>query len=115
MGLWFTVDADGFEDWYREHYRHVFASVLVVSGNRPATADAVDEAFARALERWPRVRTMDSPLGWTFTVARNLLRRSARRAAQGTNRRDHRPAAAPEIDVALWDTRAHARRSASAS
>lgn len=103
MGLWFTVDVEGFEDWYGEHYRRVFASVLVVSGNRAATADAVDEAFARALERWPRVRAMRSPIGWTFTVARNLLRRAARRSARdgaievvvGTT---------PEIDVALWET-----------
>ena len=103
MGLCFAVDVDGFEDWYREHYRRVFASVLVVSGNRAATAEAVDEAFARALERWPRVRTMGSPIGWTFIVARNLLRRAARHAA-----RDHTVEVAvdpvPEIDVALWET-----------
>ena len=46
---------------------------------------------------------MDSPVGWTFTVARNQLRRAARRRA-----REHtlaRPAErAPDIDVALWDT-----------
>ena len=53
MRLCLAVDADGFDDWYREHYRRVFASVLLVSGNRAATADAVDEAFARAFERWP--------------------------------------------------------------
>jgi RNA polymerase sigma factor (sigma-70 family) len=103
VGLCFPVDADGFEDWYREHYRRVFSSVLVVSGNRAATAEAVDEAFARALERWPRVRTMASPIGWTFTVARNLLRGAGKRAA-----RDRVVAALvhpePEIDVALWDT-----------
>ena len=103
VGLCFPVDADGFEDWYREHYRRVFASVLVVSGNRAATSEAVDEAFARALERWPRVRTMASPIGWTFTVARNLLRRAAKRSARDravglTVNLD------PEIDVALWET-----------
>lgn len=95
------MDADGFDDWYREHYRRVYASVLVVSGDRAATGDAVDEAFARAWERWPRVRAMDSPVGWTFTVARNQLRRAARRRA-----REHALAvpleAPPEIDVALW-------------
>lgn len=103
MGLCFPVDADGFEDWYREHYRRVFASVLVASGNRAATAEAVDEAFARALERWPRVRTMASPIGWTFTVARNLLRRAAKRSARD---RGTEPAVSSdaEIDVALWDT-----------
>lgn len=102
MGLCFPVDADGFEDWYREHYRRVFASVLVVSGNRAATADAVDEAFARALERWPRVRVMESPIGWTFTVARNLLRRAAKRVAR--ERGVEVPVNPPtEVDLALWD------------
>jgi RNA polymerase sigma-70 factor (ECF subfamily) len=97
------VDTDGFEDWYREHYRRVFASVLLVSGDRAAVAEAVDEAFARALERWPRVRAMASPVGWTFTVARNTLRRAARRSAR--ERSVAAPSAvAPEIDVALWNT-----------
>src|SRR4051812_28567703 len=94
---------EGFAAWYQEQYRRVFASVLLVSGDHAATADAVDEAFARAWERWPRVRAMDAPAGWTFTVARNLLRRSARRRA-----REQSLAApvvpAPEIDVALWQT-----------
>ena len=67
------------------------------------TGDAVDEAFARALERWPRVRTMDSPIGWTFTVARNLLRRAARSGRRVTFGRGHREPT-PEIDMALWDT-----------
>ena len=69
------MGGDGFAEWYQENYRRVFASVLMVSGDHGAAADAVDEAFARALERWSRVRAMDSPSGWTFTVARNLLRR----------------------------------------
>jgi RNA polymerase sigma factor (sigma-70 family) len=97
------VDDSGFAEWYEAHYRRVFASVLIVSGDRAATADAVDEGFARAWERWPRVRSMESPAGWVFTVARNLLRRSARRHA-----REHALAVAaqpePEIDVALWQT-----------
>jgi len=97
------VEVGSFDDWYRDSYRRVFASVLLVAGDRAATADAVDEAFARAWERWPRVRTMASPLGWTFTVARNQLRRSARRRAR---ERSLAPAVAhpPEIDVALWET-----------
>ncbi len=103
MGLCFTVDVDEFEDWYGEHYRRVFASVLVVSGNRAATADAVDEAFARALERWLRVRTMASPVGWTFTVARNLLRWAARRSAR-ESASEVGAGTTPEIDVALWET-----------
>jgi len=102
VGLCFPVDVDGFEDWYREHYRRVFASVMVVSGDRAAVAEAVDEAFARALERWPRVRAMDSPIGWTFTVARNVLRRGARRSARERSV-EIAVGSVPEIDVALWD------------
>jgi RNA polymerase sigma-70 factor (ECF subfamily) len=97
------VDQTAFDDWYRENYRRVYASVLVVSGDRGATAEAVDEAFARAWERWPRVGAMASPVGWTFTVARNELRRAGRRRAR--ERALIPPAAvASEIDVALWET-----------
>ena len=103
MRLCHVVDDDGFADWYREQYRRVFTSVLLVSGDRAAVADAVDEAFARALERWPRVSAMGSPVGWTFTVARNQLRRAARRHAR---ERELAPEPAPEreVDVALWET-----------
>ena len=97
------MDDDGFAAWYREQYRPVFASALLVSGDHGNTADAVDEAFARAWERWPRVRAMESPAGWTFIVARNLLRRSARRRAR--ERSLAAPAEPqPEIDIALWQT-----------
>jgi RNA polymerase sigma-70 factor (ECF subfamily) len=97
------VNDRDFEAWYEDHYRRVYASVLLVSGDRAATADVVDEAFARAWERWSRVRAMASPVGWTFTVARNELRRAGRRRAR---ERELAPPSevAPEIDVALWQT-----------
>jgi RNA polymerase sigma-70 factor (ECF subfamily) len=103
VGLCLTMGDDGFAEWYQEQYRLVFASVLLVSGEHGATADAVDEAFARAWERWPRVRAMDAPAGWTFTVARNLLRRSARRRAREAALAAP-VAPEPEIDIALWQT-----------
>jgi RNA polymerase sigma-70 factor (ECF subfamily) len=96
------VDTDDFETWYRDEYRRVFASVLVMCGDRSRAAEATDEAFVRALERWPRVRTMSSPTGWTFIVARNLLRRTARRVDR---ERSVAPPerVAPEVDHGLWD------------
>src|SRR5262249_32932054 len=105
-GPWDSVsrmDDAEFADWYRDHYRRVYASVLVVSGDRGATADAVDEAFARAWERWSKVRVMESPAGWTFTVARNLVRRGAKRRTRERSVVQPVPVA-PEIDVALWQT-----------
>jgi RNA polymerase sigma factor (sigma-70 family) len=101
--LCLPVDVHGFAEWYQEQYRRVFASVLVISGDHSAVAEAVDEAFARALERWPRVSAMGSPVGWTFTVARNQLRRGARRRAR-ERELTPAPAPAPEIDGALWET-----------
>jgi RNA polymerase sigma-70 factor (ECF subfamily) len=97
------MDRGEFAAWYEEHYRRVFASVLLVSGDRAATSDAVDEAFARAWERWGRVQSMASPVGWTFIVARNELRRATRRRARDRELAQP-PEVAPEIDVALWET-----------
>jgi RNA polymerase sigma-70 factor (ECF subfamily) len=97
------VDADEFEAWYRDEYGRVFASVLVVCGDRSLAADVTDEAFVRAFERWPRVRAMRSPTGWTFAVARNLVRRSRRRAARERLAAPAPELVAPEIDFAIWD------------
>ena len=44
----------------------MFASMTVLSGQRDLAADATDEAFSRALERWDRVGCMESPAGWTY-------------------------------------------------
>jgi RNA polymerase sigma-70 factor (ECF subfamily) len=99
-----------FEAWYQAQYRRIFASVYLVSGDRSACADAVDEAFARAYERWPRVSQMASPAGWTWMVARNALRttrRADRRrlaaldalALLAPEDRSH----APDLAVEVWD------------
>jgi RNA polymerase sigma-70 factor (ECF subfamily) len=96
------VEGEAFEVWYRGHYRRVYASVLLIAGDRAATAEAVDEAFTRAWERWPRVQGMASPVGWTFTVARNHLRRAARRRAR-ERALVPSPPPAGDVDVELWD------------
>ena len=97
-----ATDVDEFERWYREAYPRVYASVLVVSGDRGLAAEATDEAFVRSLERWPKVRTMRSPAGWTFTVARNLLRRGARRAARERSLEAPPASVVPDTDPDLW-------------
>lgn len=48
-------------------------------GSLDIAADATDEAFVRALDRWPKVRAMASPVGWAVTVAMNATRCQARR------------------------------------
>ncbi len=73
--------ADGFEAWYRDEHPRVLAAMAVVARDTDVAREVTAEAFARALERWDRVSTMDSPGGWAHRVALNLVRRRARRAA----------------------------------
>lgn len=73
---------DTFERWYQRERPRLVASLLSVAGDIHVAQEAADEAFARALARWDRVGRMDSPNGWTYKVAFNLLRRRGRRAAR---------------------------------
>jgi RNA polymerase sigma factor (sigma-70 family) len=72
---------EDFVAWYRREHPRLLAAVVALTGDAHTAAELTDEAFTRALERWDRVRTMEAPTGWTFTVARNLVRRRHRRAA----------------------------------
>lgn len=45
-----------FERTYREEFIRVFRTVYLLSYDEKAAEDATQEAFARALERWPRLR-----------------------------------------------------------
>ncbi len=59
----------------------MLAALAVVARDPDLAQEVTAEAFARALQRWDRVGAMDSPGGWTYRVALNVLRRRARRAA----------------------------------
>jgi RNA polymerase sigma-70 factor (ECF subfamily) len=73
------MDTDGFERWYAECHDRTVAGVWALCADRALAEDCAAEAFARALDRWPRVAQMDHPRAWVQTVAVNLLRRSLRR------------------------------------
>jgi len=101
------VDIDGFDEWYLENYRDLHASLTIVLADGDRATEAVDEAFVRALERWPRVRAMSSPSGWVYTVARNAARRSMRQVKREQQvaeaLHDDHPGAAPDDVVVVWD------------
>ena len=75
------IDSDTFETWYRAAHPRMLAALAVVARDPDLAQDVAAEAFARAFQRWDRVGEMDSPGGWTYRVALNVLRRRARRAA----------------------------------
>ncbi|HYN16768.1 MAG TPA: sigma-70 family RNA polymerase sigma factor, partial [Actinomycetes bacterium] len=67
----------------REHGRAV-ASLVRVFGDIDVAEEAVQDAFAAAVQRWPSAGLPPSPAGWIITTARNRavdrLRREASRA-----------------------------------
>lgn len=75
------LPADDFDDFYLAPRDRLVASLAVLVGDVHLAGDAADEAFERALVRWPRVSRMQSPAGWTYRVALNVARRQARRRA----------------------------------
>ena len=82
-----------FVDCYRTHYRRLIRA-LQLSGATTATAeDITQEAFARALVHWRRIRRGPNPPGYVYTTAFRLLQRAQRRAAP--------LAASPTTPVAL--------------
>jgi RNA polymerase sigma-70 factor (ECF subfamily) len=51
-------------------------STYLVCGDHQLAEEAVQEAFARALERWARLGGEPWALGWVITTALNFARRS---------------------------------------
>jgi RNA polymerase sigma-70 factor (ECF subfamily) len=70
---------DHFERWYTGQHPRLITALTVIVGDGSLAAEVVDEAFARAYERWSRVGQMESPEGWTYRTAINTLRRRQRR------------------------------------
>jgi len=56
---------------FREEWGRTLASLVRTIGDVQLAEDAVQEAFAAALERWPRDGAPDNPGAWLLTTARN--------------------------------------------
>ncbi|HEU4399438.1 MAG TPA: sigma factor, partial [Actinomycetota bacterium] len=78
-----AIPTSEIEDVFREQHGRA-VSVLVRSfGDIDVAEEAVQEAFAAAVQRWPATGVPPSPAGWIITTARNRaidrLRREATR------------------------------------
>ena len=71
---------------FRAEYGRAVAVLVRVFGDIGIAEDAVADAFAAAVERWPSEGLPPSPAGWIITTARNRavdrLRREAKRDAR---------------------------------
>ena len=78
---------------FREEYGRAVSVLVRVCGDIDAAEEAVQDAFAMALERWPHAGVPPSPAGWIITTARNRAVDRFRRESS----RDERHAAAMEL------------------
>jgi RNA polymerase sigma-70 factor, ECF subfamily len=102
-----TPDAatTSFDDFYRATSRRLLHQVYALTGDLTEAQDCVQEAYARAWQRWSRVRGHDDPEAWVRTVARRIAvsRWRRTRTAMGYLLHHGRPetTSAPSEDHAL--------------
>ena len=79
-----TVSAADVARVFREQYGRTVGVLVRTFGDIDVAEEAVQDAFATAVQRWPDAGAPPSPAGWIITTARNRaidrLRREASRA-----------------------------------
>jgi RNA polymerase sigma-70 factor (ECF subfamily) len=74
---------EDFQEFYQASYGRTVAMVAAVAGSRHEAEDIAQEAYARALARWSRLRAYDLPEAWVRKVALRLAIDSGRRLRRG--------------------------------
>jgi RNA polymerase sigma factor (sigma-70 family) len=75
-----------FEDFFHANYERLLRAMYLATGDRHEAEDLAQDAMARVLERWERVREMEDPVGYVFRVALNRRRSLLRRLAVALRR-----------------------------
>src|SRR5262249_24727031 len=70
-------------DAFRTEWGRVVAHLIRVTGNWDLAEECAQDAFTRALERWPRDGVPENPGGWLKVTARNRAFDRLRRARVG--------------------------------
>jgi RNA polymerase sigma-70 factor (ECF subfamily) len=74
-------DVAAIEDLYRRQYRRFLRVAIAVVGSPDAAADAVQEAFARALRERHSLRSDDALSSWVWRMVMNAAIDQQRRTA----------------------------------
>lgn len=98
-----------FERFYERSRTSLGRALALALGDVDLAADAIDEAYARAYERWSTVGTIERPEAWVYRVALNWSLSILRRRRRGIHRfydpaaqhADAPTAVDPAIDAAL--------------
>jgi RNA polymerase sigma-70 factor (ECF subfamily) len=99
-------DPVAFDAFYSGSVQRLTGQLYAMTGSRAEAEDCVQEAYARAWQRWSTVETYDDPEAWVRTVAWRLAASRWRKAKNGVTAMlrhgppDHTPE--PSVDnVAL--------------
>ena len=76
-------DRDDFEVFYAGNQERLIRALALTLGDIDLATEAVDEAMARAVQRWDQVRRFDNPSGWVYRVALNWATSVLRRRRVG--------------------------------
>ena len=68
-----------FDSFYRDCRRSVGRALALTLRDVDLATEVVDEALARAYQRWDRVGRLENPSGWVYRVALNHARSRIRR------------------------------------
>lgn len=74
-----TAGDEGFDDFYKTSFDKVVSAVAAFGADPDEAFDIAQDAFARALVRWNRLRGEPWAEGWVMTTAMNLCRKRGRR------------------------------------
>ena len=108
-----------FEAFYSASSRRLLGHVFAMVGDLAEAEDALQEAYARAWQRWGRVAGYEDPEAWVRTVAYRIAVSSWRRTANRLRahrrgaRSDAEPGASPDrlaLVAALREIPAEQRR-----
>lgn len=77
------ADPRGFDAFYAGSHRRCIHAVYAMTGSLPEAQDCVQEAYARAWQRWRVVGGYEDPEAWVRMVATRLAVSRWRRARRG--------------------------------
>jgi RNA polymerase sigma-70 factor (ECF subfamily) len=76
-------DSDDFDAFYHATSRRLLHQMYAMTGNLADAQDCVQEAYARAWQRWKQVHHADDPAAWVRTVAWRIAASRWRKTRNG--------------------------------
>jgi len=97
----------GFAEFFAREHLRLGRAIYLLTGDRDEAEELVQDALARAYERWDQVARMSEPAGYVYRIASNLHRRRMRRRRRpvpvATSPGQIDPSEAIDRDSDLWD------------